>query len=101
MRCLENGMQGLKHKRECGYRCELDMETLVCTRGPDFPLARIADRLRCPRCGCRRIAVLFGPPSNVGVLAARRVLAGFDAVDGAHSTASDVPRMVASKRNQL
>ena len=24
----------------------------LCTRGRDFPLARIAERLRCPRCSC-------------------------------------------------
>jgi len=70
MRCLYDGREGLKHKRECGYRHELDMETLVCTRGRDFPLARIAERLRCPRCGCRRVAVMFGPPSTYGVNAA-------------------------------
>jgi hypothetical protein len=62
VRCLDDGMEGLKHKRECGYRKELEMETLVCTRGRDFPLARIAERLRCPRCGCRRVSVMFGPP---------------------------------------
>ena len=63
MRCLDDGMEGLKHKRECGFRAELHMETLVATRGRDFPLARIAERLRCPRCGCRRVAVMFGPPA--------------------------------------
>jgi hypothetical protein len=69
MRCLHDGMEGLKHKRECGYRFELDLTTLVCTRGRDFPIARIAERLRCPRCGCRRVAVLFGPPSHTHSLA--------------------------------
>ena len=69
MRCLDNGRQGLKHKRECDYRAELDLHTLVCTRGRDFPMARIADRLRCPRCGCRRVAVVFDPP-KVGIKAA-------------------------------
>ena len=64
MRCLDDGIEGLKRKRECGYRTKLDMRTLVCTRGRDFPLARIAERLRCPRCGCRRVAVMFGPPSD-------------------------------------
>jgi hypothetical protein len=64
MRCLDDGRHGLKHKRECGFRSELDMMTLVCTRGRDFPLARLAERLRCPRCGCRRMSVMFGPPSN-------------------------------------
>jgi hypothetical protein len=53
----------LLEKRECGYRKELDLETLVCTRGRAFPLARVAERLRCPRCGCRRVAVMFGPPN--------------------------------------
>ena len=71
MRCLDDGREGLKHKRRCDFRCQLDLQTLVCTRGRDFPLARIAERLRCPRCGCRRIAVMFGPPSNYGALSAR------------------------------
>lgn len=69
MRCLDDGMVGLIRRRECGYRTVLDMETLVCTRGRDFPLARIAERLRCPRCGCRRISVMFGPPSSYGMSA--------------------------------
>jgi hypothetical protein len=50
---------------ESGARIdELDLQTLVCTRGRDFPLAQIAEMLRCPRCGCRRVAVMFGPPTN-------------------------------------
>ena len=52
---LWDGRKGLKHKRECGYRAELDMETLECTRGRGFPLARLAERLRCPRCGRRKV----------------------------------------------
>lgn len=71
VRCLDDGMRGLKHGRECGYRAELHIETLVCTRGRDFPLARLAERLRCPRCGCRRVGVMFGPPSNYGAVAVR------------------------------
>lgn len=66
IRCQDDGMRGLKHKRECGYRAELDLETLVCTRGRAFPLARLADRLRCPRCGCRRVAVMFSAPNQHG-----------------------------------
>ena len=64
IRCLHDGREGLKHKRECGYRAELDIETLVCTRGRAFPLARLAERLRCPRCGCREVAVMFEPPGG-------------------------------------
>lgn len=72
MRCLDDGREGLKHKRECGFKRQLDLETLVCTRGRDFPLGRLAERLRCPRCGCRRVGVMFGPPSSYGVRALAR-----------------------------
>jgi len=51
---------GDKHSRECGYRTELDMKTPVATRGRDFPIARLAERLRCPKCGCGEISVMFG-----------------------------------------
>ena len=71
MRCLHDGKEGLKHRRDCIFRCELDLETLVCTRGRAFPLARLAGRLRCPRCGCREVAVMFGPPRRAAALAAR------------------------------
>jgi hypothetical protein len=67
MRCLDDGREGLKHKKRCSFRAELDMQTLVCTRGRDFPMARIAERLRCPRCGCREVAVMFAPPSSSGI----------------------------------
>ena len=73
-RCLDDGREGLKHKRRCGYKKWLDLETLVCTRGRDFPLARVAERLRCPRCGCREVMVMFEPPStpqHAGVMVKR------------------------------
>jgi len=41
------------------YSRELDVETLVWTRGPNFPLCDLASRLMCPRCRSRRVAVLF------------------------------------------
>ena len=63
MRCLDDGREGMKLRRECRFSRELDIETLVCTRGRDFPLARLAERLRCPRCGCRRVGVMFDPPA--------------------------------------
>src|ERR1019366_3458717 len=42
-----------KSSRECIYRKELDMETLVWTRGRTFPLSRLESRLSCPQCGSR------------------------------------------------
>ena len=41
--------------RRCVYRKQLDLETLVCTRGPNFPLGRLEGRLMCPACGNRRV----------------------------------------------
>lgn len=71
MRCLDDGREGLKHRRRCDLRLELDVETLCATRGRDFPIARLAERLRCPRCGCRQISVMFEPPSGAGRAAGR------------------------------
>ena len=48
--------------RDCNYRHELDMATLVWTRGRAFPLSRLDSRLRCPHCGSRHVVVLFQPP---------------------------------------
>ena len=64
MRCADDRRDGMKRRRECGFRYELDMATLVCIRGRAFPLARLAERLRCPHCGSRHVAVLFDPPAQ-------------------------------------
>ena len=66
MRCLDDGRDGMKHRRSCAFRERLDLRTLVCTRGRDFPIDRLADRLRCPRCGCRAVSVIFEAPANSG-----------------------------------
>lgn len=60
-RCAWGKHEGLKTKPPCTWRHELEMVTLVATRGRDFPLARVAERLRCPRCGSRRLLVSFMP----------------------------------------
>jgi hypothetical protein len=56
-----------KSSRQCRYRKELDLETLVWTRGRAFPLSRLESRLRCPHCGSRDIRVLFEAPGSVAV----------------------------------
>jgi hypothetical protein len=53
--------------RKCVYRKQLDLETLVATRGPNFPFSRLESRLMCPACGNRRVTVVFEPPSNAKV----------------------------------
>jgi hypothetical protein len=53
--------------RECNYRKELDMETLVWTRGRAFPLVRLESCLGCPRCGSRHVVVLCQPPRQAAL----------------------------------
>jgi hypothetical protein len=46
------------------YRKQLDLDTLVCTRGPNFPLSRLESRLMCPANGSHRVTIVFEPPTN-------------------------------------
>jgi hypothetical protein len=64
MRCTDGYRESTKSIRRCVYRKQLDLETLVSTRGPNFPLSRLESRLMCPACGSRRVTVVFEPPSN-------------------------------------
>jgi hypothetical protein len=65
--------KGYQRGRECGYRYDLDLETLLCTRGRAFPMAKLASRLRCPRCGSREVRVVWNFPTNAGASKARAV----------------------------
>jgi hypothetical protein len=40
------------------------MKTLVWTRGDLFPLDQLEGRLKCPRCGSRRVTVVFEIPGR-------------------------------------
>jgi hypothetical protein len=64
MRCADGYRESTRSMRRCVYRKQLDLETLVCTRGPNFPLSRLESRLMCPACGNRRVTVVFEPPTN-------------------------------------
>jgi hypothetical protein len=68
-RCAWGKRDGMKTRRECTKGYELDLETLVWTRGRAFPLGMIESRLRCPRCGSRRVRVAFTPPAGSGRIA--------------------------------
>jgi hypothetical protein len=47
----------------CHHQAELNLETLAWTRGRDMLLAGLRERLMCPRCGNRRVNLVFEPPS--------------------------------------
>jgi hypothetical protein len=70
-RCARGKQDGMHRHRECIYRAELDMKTLVRTRGLNFPLSRLESRLMCPRCGSRHIVLLFSPLAGSARLAAK------------------------------
>ena len=55
----------MKTVRECVHNAELDLSTLLWTRGRDMPLTALAERLKCPRCGSRHLRVIFEPPRHV------------------------------------
>ena len=64
MRCAGGKGDGMKKHRECAYSANLDVSTLLCTRGPNFPIAGLRERLMCPMCHSRRVRVLISLPSN-------------------------------------
>lgn len=65
LRCsIGKQREGLRLVRPCPYRYELDVETLVATRGRDLPLAVLGQRLRCPHCQSRSVMLSFTPPTG-------------------------------------
>jgi hypothetical protein len=58
MRCVQGYREETRSMRRCVYRRQLDLDTLVCTRGPNFPLSRLESRLMCPACGSPRVTVV-------------------------------------------
>jgi hypothetical protein len=61
--CRKGKIDYGRSSRECQARANLDMEALVWTRGRAFPLSMLDSRLKCPRCGSRRVVIAFQPPA--------------------------------------
>jgi hypothetical protein len=64
VRCDHGKRDAMKSIRECVYGGELDLKTLVWTRGRNFPLDMLQTRLRCPRCASRQVRIAFTPPAS-------------------------------------
>ncbi len=62
--CAWGRREAMKSIRECKVSIRLDLETLIWTRGAEFPVSMLAERLKCPRCGSRRVALLFDLPEE-------------------------------------
>src|SRR5271156_2691026 len=65
-RCLGGQVEYTRSTAKCRYQAELSLETLVGTRGRNMPLAGLGDRMMCPRCGNRRVNLIFEPPPVAG-----------------------------------
>jgi hypothetical protein len=63
-RCAFGKHDGMRSIRECLYRAELDLETLLWTRGRAFPLSWLQGRMRCPPCGSREVTITFIVPGE-------------------------------------
>ena len=64
-RCAHGKKRGMKQMPECYENAELDLETLVWTRGEGFPLQDLWSRLKCPHGWWRRIAGLCEQRASV------------------------------------
>jgi hypothetical protein len=62
VRCAWGRRDAMKTIRECKASVQIDLETLVWTRGRAFPLDTLSSRMKCIRCGSRRVTVFFHPP---------------------------------------
>ena len=60
--CRASRREGLKSIRGCIAHIDVDLETLMWTRGRAFPVSRLDSRMKCIRCGSRRVMVALEPP---------------------------------------
>jgi hypothetical protein len=56
---------------ECKESIRLDLNTLTWTRGATFPLSMLEGRLKCRRCGSRRVVLLFNTFRRIRSLSRR------------------------------
>ena len=63
-RCGFGKYDAMKTIRECVYSAELDMRTLIFTRGLSFPLSALPSRLKCPACGSRQVRLIYTAPGQ-------------------------------------
>jgi hypothetical protein len=72
--CNAGKRDGMKSIWPCIYSYDLDLRTLIWTRGSVLPLSMLASQLKCPSCGSRQGTLIFHMPREpqVAAAAARR-----------------------------
>ncbi|MET4636132.1 hypothetical protein ABIE08_004090 [Kaistia defluvii] len=63
-RCKGRNARTKNGTKPCLQQVDLDMRTLLWTRGADFPIAMLSDRLMCPSCRSRHVFLIFDIPGN-------------------------------------
>lgn len=64
LRCARGNQRGIVKIDPCKFTAQLDMLTLVCTRGRAFPLSLLPSRMVCPNCGERSVLLTFDIPGT-------------------------------------
>ena len=62
IRCAWGPRDAMKRRRECVAGAKLDLQTLMWTRGRDFPLSSLEARMKCPTCGSRKVRIMYDVP---------------------------------------
>jgi hypothetical protein len=74
IRCAFGKRSGMRSVPECKLSVDIDLDTLIWTRGRQFPLDSLGRYFKCPRCGSRQVRVLWNvPPGAVPVRMRRGV----------------------------
>jgi hypothetical protein len=61
---MEYGKRSDRRNLACRTVYELDLKTLIWTRGDRFPREELESRLRCPSCGQMQVQVLWDVPNQ-------------------------------------
>ncbi len=72
-RCAFGNNDGMRSIRSCIYQYDLDLRTLIWTRGAAFPVSQLATRLKCPSCGSEHVALVFHMPKEPNAVSAGRI----------------------------
>src|SRR3954470_7509690 len=63
-RCAWGRREAMKSVRGCLGKAELNLHTLVWTRGAAFRITSVENRLKRPLCGSRRVSIIFDLPKE-------------------------------------
>lgn len=61
----EGGIEpGPRKHKHCDFKYDIDMLTMLITRGRAFPLCDLPNKMRCPRCGLLGLKMFYYVPGG-------------------------------------